>query len=162
MDDAASRKPGRLDAMNGRQHLGPGRLLLTDAGVALILLNDGRRRALTRLTGLSGLSKDESVILTLILLGAAAKALGDTAPSIGGPNAGDLMLGGATLTEIAHLIAGSPSRSVRGFGGLLAFALIWKYHPVARGSFKVGRGSAHVIAATERKLRTYYKARSLS
>lgn len=146
--------------MNGKQHLGPGRLLLTDAGVVLVLLNDGRRRALTRLTGLSGLSKDESVIFTLLALGAAAKALGDTAPSIGGPTAGDFMLGGAALSEIAHLIAGNPSRSVRGFSGLVAFAVIWKYHPVARGSFGVARGSAHILAATERRLRTYYKALS--
>ena len=61
------------------------------------------------------------------------------------------------LSEITHGVAGSPSRTVPGFTALAAFALIWRHHPLARGSWIATRGTARVMETTERKLRAYYK-----
>lgn len=155
--------PEMLEHVNGDQHPGAGRLFFSDASVVLLLVNDGRRRILTRLTGLSGLSSGESLVVTLLAAGAVAKAIADAVPPMSRPAAPstmDLILGGSALNEIAHSIGGRASRSVPGFGALVAFALIWRYHPLARGSFSVARGSTHAIEATERRLRAFYRARS--
>jgi hypothetical protein len=136
---------------------GAGKLFISDAGVALLALNDTRRRLLARLTGLSELSGPESLLLTLLTLGAVAKLIDDANPvRVARPPTGDFMIGGSVLSEIAHGVAGSTSRAVPGFTALAAFALIWKYHPLARGSWIATRGTAHVIETTERKLRAYY------
>ncbi len=73
------------------------------------------------------------------------------------PPSGDLMIGSSVLGEIAHGIAGSTSRTVPGFTALAAFALIWRYQPLARGSWIATRGTAHVMHTTERRLRAYYQ-----
>jgi hypothetical protein len=73
------------------------------------------------------------------------------------PPGGDFVIGGSVLSEITYGVAGSPSRTVPGFTSLAAFALIWRYHPLARGSWIATRGTAHVMETTERKLRAYYK-----
>jgi hypothetical protein len=142
-----------MDAMNGA-----GRLFVSDASAVLLELNDARRRLLTRLTGLSELSGGESLVLTLLALGAVAKMFDDANPvRVVGPSGGDLVIGSSVLSEIVHGIAGGASRAVPGFSALAALALIWRYHPLARGSWIATRGTAHVMEATERKLRAYYQ-----
>jgi hypothetical protein len=123
------------------------------------LLDDARGRTLLRLTGPQGLSKNESRLLTLIALGALAKALEDMAPPIrrpGAPSVIDLLIGESILSEMAHGIAGNASRAMPGFTGLLAFALIWKYRPVIHGSLGIARGAAHL----EHRLRSFYRVRA--
>jgi hypothetical protein len=134
-------------------------MLLGDVRVVFLLLDDVRGRILLRLTGPQALSKNESRLVTLIALGALAKVFEDTGLPIGRPprpTATDLLIGRSVLSEMAHGIAGSASRTAPGFGGLLAFALIWRYRPVMRGSFGVARGAAHV----EHRLRTFYRTRA--
>lgn len=150
------RDGGILRTATRHPPVGPGTLALTDARIALLLLEDVRRRMLERLTGFTGLSRNESRFLALIALGALAKALDDTNLPFGAPvapSATDLMIGGSLMNEMARGIAGNPSRSVQGFSGLVAFALMWKYRPVVRGSFGIARASAHF----ERRLRTFYR-----
>jgi hypothetical protein len=133
-------------------------LFVSDAIVVLLELNAARRRLLARLTGLADLSGGESVLLTLLTLGAVAELLEDANPvHIVRPWGGDLVIGGSVLSELTHGVAGATSRTVPGFTALVAFALIWRYHPLARGSWIATRGPAHVMATTERKLRAYYK-----
>jgi hypothetical protein len=124
-----------------------------------LLLDDARGRMLLRLTGPQGLSKNESRLLTLIALGALAKALEESGPSIrrpAAPSAVGLLIGESILSEMAHGIAGNASRAIPGFSGLLAFALIWKYRPVMRGSVNIARATAHL----ERRLRNFYRLRA--
>ncbi|MEO6859369.1 MAG: hypothetical protein ABI323_12430 [Solirubrobacteraceae bacterium] len=151
-----------LKPVNGKQHLGAGRLFADDASLVLLLLNEAQRRAISRLTGLSGLSTEESLLLTVLALSAAAKALDDAAPSVAAPQAEDFVLAGATLGELFHVMAGRPSRTAPGFVALVAFAWIWKNHPLARGSFSLARASAHITAVSERRLRAYYQRLSTS
>lgn len=133
-------------------------LFANDAIVVLLELNAARRRLLARLTGLADLSGGESVLLTLLTLGVVAELLKEANPvHIVRPSGGDLVVGGSVFSELTHGVAGATSRTVPGFTALVALALIWRYHPLARGAWIATRGTAHVMETTERKLRAYYK-----
>src|SRR5437660_1588531 len=134
---SAGTGPEIVATMSGEQRLGPTRLLATDVGMWLLVLNNARREAMERVTGLTGLSGPESLIITLLALSAAADALEPTPPQIPALAAGDFLIGGSVVREVVHRVAGPSSRAVPGFAGLVAFGLIWKYHPLARGSFRI-------------------------
>jgi hypothetical protein len=75
-----------LGKVSGDQHVGAGRPFVAGASVVLILLNEARR-ILARLTGRSGLSSGESLVVTLLALGGVAEALKDAAPAVSRPAA---------------------------------------------------------------------------
>ncbi len=145
--------------MTGEQHPGANRAFADDAIIIAMLLNRGRRRVESTIFGLTGLNRDESALITLLALAALVKALEDKTPTVkrpSRPSAVNAVVGGSLVKDAAHRIAGSSSRGVPGFVGLVAFALIWRYHPLARGSAGVARGSVRAVEASERRIRRIY------
>ena len=145
--------------MTGAHNPGANRAFADDAIIVAMLLNNAARRVESTVFGLTGLSRDESALITLLALAALAKALGDATPTVkrpSRPSSVHVTLGGSLVKDAAHRVAGHGSRSVPGFVGLVAFALIWRYHPLARGSARVARRSAHAVGAAERTIRRVY------
>jgi hypothetical protein len=132
------------------------RLLRSDLGVALLLLNQARANVIEHVFG--DVSDRDSLILTLVAIGVVGQALHDKAPPIRKPSQPSLpgtILGLAAADEAAHLVGGDWSRNAPFFTGLVAFALIAKYHPAFRGA----QASIHGVKASARRVRTSMKAR---
>jgi hypothetical protein len=92
--------------MNRDEPASGDRLLFRDASVALLVLDEARHRMLVRLFGIS---RDDSLLVTTILIGAAAGALHDKAAAIRkapSPSVSDTVIGAAVLGEAAHRVAG--------------------------------------------------------
>jgi hypothetical protein len=145
--------------VTGAHNPGANRAFADDAIIVAMLLNNAARRVESTVFGLTGLNRDESALITLLALAALAKTFGDATPTVKRPtrpSSVGVVVGGSLVKDAAHRIAGSGSRGVPGFVGLVAFALIWRYHPLARGSARVARGSVHAIEASERTIRRVY------
>jgi hypothetical protein len=130
-------------------------LLFRDTTAALLVLNEARNRLLTRLFGTS---RDESLILSIILIGALADALHEKAAAarnVPGPKATDVAMAAAVLNEGAHRATGDWARGTPFFVPLLAFAVIWKYHPLAKVSLRGARASVHGAVTEWRKAKAY-------
>ena len=138
--------------------VGANRGFVDDVVIGLMLLNRARRRAVEQVFGLTGLTRDESIIITLIALAAVARQTGEAAPvhKPAKPHPSNLMLAAGVVKELGHQAGGAGSRDIPGFVGLIAFALIWRYHPLARGAAAAARESIHVAGASERRIRAAY------
>ena len=147
------------ETVTGGPKPGANRAFADDALIILMMLNRARRRVVSDVFGLSGLSREESALITLIALAALARAFEDATPTVprpSRPSAVNLVMGASLIKDAGNRVAGSSSRGVPGFVGLIAFALIWRYHPLARGSARLARGSARAIEAFERRIRAVY------
>jgi hypothetical protein len=142
------------------QRIGANRGFADDVVIALMLLNRARRRVVDQVFGLSGLTRDESIIITLIALAAVGRQAEAAAPvhKPSKPHLRNLMLAAGVVKELGHQAGGSSSRDIPGFVGLIAFALIWRYHPLARGAARGVRESIRVAGASERRIRAVYGA----
>jgi hypothetical protein len=141
--------------MNRDEPVSGARLLFRDASVALLVLDEAWPRMLVRLFGIS---RDDSPLVTAILIGLAAGALHDKAAAIRkapSPSASDTVIGAAVLDEAAHCVAGEWSREAPFFLPLVAFAVIWKYHPLARVSIRAVRASIRGAITSVRRVRAY-------
>ncbi len=140
--------------MNSVEHVGGARMAITDAIIALLLLEEGRDRILARVFGVS---RDQSFLVTLIAIGVAAQALRGKTEAIrsSGPSVADAAIGAAVLKEGAYRIAGDWSRDTQSFGSLVAFALVARHHPVFRGV----RSSLRGAKASSRRARTFLRRR---
>ena len=140
--------------MSGGQRLGGAPMLFVDASAALMVLNEARRRMIVRLFGIP---RNESFVVTVILLSLLADALDDrtTAVRSGGPSTSDTMIAGVAAREVAHRVAGDASRGVPLFVGLVIAAVVWRNHPLARVSVRGGRASIHGAIASWRRARAY-------
>ncbi len=103
--------------------LGPARLE-TDLRILFLMLNEGRYRSLT---ALFGLSRQQSNLASLVLLGMIGHRLGQGwhrlmsgPPPV--PGAGDSALGVAGVRELVQTVAGPASRDTSMFGTLVAVA----------------------------------------
>ncbi len=87
------------------------RLLVTDVGVLLLLVDERRRRIVERLFGVS---RDQSWQVTLIALVLLAQAAHEKSDRVlkgpGGPTLADAMLGAAMLRELLTAIPGPQAR----------------------------------------------------
>ena len=123
-----------------------------DRRVETLLLGEARRRAVTRMFGVPG--EEQSLLVTLILAGSVATALGGLVarplPRLSG---GDAMMGGAVLNVSIGAMAGVSARTAPLAGGLIAFAV------VAHALRPVMAASAHQGRALMRDLRATYDAR---
>ena len=103
---------------------GGARLLVSDARVALLLLDRARYRVVARLFGVP---KDQSWPVTLIALalvaGAADKKWDQMVRGPGGPTRSDVALGVATLRELLIPVAGPSSRDMPLVGTLVMIAV---------------------------------------
>jgi hypothetical protein len=104
---------------------GGARLLVGDARVVYLLLNDARARGITRLFGISG---PNSALVTLIALGLAAETAHRKVSRVlkapGTPDFGGLTLGTSALSESARWITGPGIGDFPFFGPLIVFAVV--------------------------------------
>ena len=119
------------------------RLLLADARVVTLLLDDARRRTMERLFGIP--REEDSVLITLIALAMLGRALQSRTPKRPArPTVSDAAIGFGALREAAYDVAGPWSRESPGFGPLLAFALLGaSTRFVARGTTRRARAVGH-------------------
>ena len=101
------------------------RLLVTDVGVLLLLVDERRRRIVERLFGVSRDQSWQVTLLALVLLAQAAHEKSDRVlRGPGGPTRADAMLGAATLRELLTAIPGPQARETPLVGTLVMIALV--------------------------------------
>ena len=102
---------------------GTSRLFITDSRLAFAVLNHLRYRALNRMFGVS---RDQTNVLTVVLLLSAAEGAYEATRRISGMRVSgtNAALGGFALREAALGVAGPSARAVPGFGTLVAFAIL--------------------------------------
>jgi hypothetical protein len=147
--------------MRFKDRINANRLFLSDVGVAVMVSNQYRRRLVARVFGLDDLTRNESLLITLLALGAVAKVVEEATPSVnrpGSPSAVDAVIGGTLIGDAVHALAGIGPKRTPGFAALIAFALIYKYHPLARAGIRVARESVHAVEASERRIERVYGA----
>lgn len=133
---------------HGPEHISPERLLVGDLIVLFRLL----ARAVGKTFGVSG---EDSTLLTLIVIGSAARAVrrASTAPRTqvrkarSSPNfAGDTVIATAAVKETVDTIAGHPSRDTPFAVALIAFAVLaHSFRPAVAGSLGALRNVRAVI-----------------
>ena len=117
--------------------------LFVDARVASLLLAEGRQRAVTRVFGLP--RDDQSVLVTLILAGAAVTVLREIVPRPRSPlSRENATTGGFVLNAALGAIGGAPSRDIPLAGAVIGFALVaHSLRPVVAGSVREVRALTH-------------------
>jgi hypothetical protein len=124
---------------------GVARMLFVDVGVRSLLIGEARRRAVTRVFGIP--PEDQSLLVTLILLGAAGTVARGLAPGpLPRPSRTHAAVGGTLVNTTLRGIAGPPSATVPLAGGLIAFALLsHSLRPTVAGAIHEVRAFAHGI-----------------
>jgi hypothetical protein len=128
-----------------------GRLLASDARLALALLNHGRYVTLERVFGVP---REQANTLTFVLALVAAGATWDTASRLGhihGPSRDSVFTSGFFMREAALGIGGPSARATPGFAAMLAVAL------ASRAALPVARRALQNARETERRLRELRK-----
>ena len=123
------------------------RMVFVDVGVRSLLAGEARRRAVTRVFGVP--PEDQSLLVTLILLGVAGTVVGGLAPRPWPrPSRTHAAVGGTLLNTTLRGIAGPPSATVPLAGGLIAFALVsHSLRPTLAGAVRDVRALAHGIGS---------------
>lgn len=140
---------GSASAASGLEDYGGARLLFSDLRVALLLLDEARCAVVARLFGIP---KDQSVLVSIIAVGALAQAAHDKAARVlrveAGPTFPDLMIGTSVLRESAHWMAGDLYRDTPIFGTLVAIAFLGtSLRPVLRGALRGVKAASHEARA---------------
>ena len=122
-------------------------MLFVDVGVRSLLIGEARRRALTRVFGVP--PEDQSLLVTLILLGAAGTVARGLAPrQLPRPSRLQAAVGGTLANTAFRGIAGPPSATVPLAGGLIAFALLThSLRPTVSAAIHEARMFVHGIGA---------------
>jgi hypothetical protein len=138
---AAHNGASEASAATREEYFGGVRLLMSDARVVYLLLNDARARVITRLFGISG---PNSALVTIIALGLAADtAHRKLARVLGGPGApsiGDAALGASAVSESVRWAAGAQSSETPMLAPLLLLAAAG---PVLGATVRGIRASSH-------------------
>ncbi len=109
--------PAQSTPPSSLKHVSPERLLVGDAIILFRILSEARHRVVARVFGVG---RQDSTLVTLIVIGAFARALHRIAAAPGrqvrkvrsSPTAvGDAMIGTAAIKETIDSIAGHPSRT---------------------------------------------------
>lgn len=130
---------------NNGAHHGGARVLLTDARVASLLLNEARDRTTARLFGVP---REASSLLTVVAIGTLASALYDRVQAMlkvvpGAPSAGDTLIGVSAVNVVLREIAGSRAKETRFLATLLMSAVLAKsVAPALEASMRRARGQA--------------------
>jgi hypothetical protein len=122
------------------------RMVFVDVGVRSLLLGEARRRAVTRVFGVP--ANDQSLLVTMILLGAVGTVVRGLAPALPRPSRTHAAVGGTVANAALRGIAGAPSATVPLAGGLIAFALLsHSVRPAVAGAVHEVRALAHGIGS---------------
>src|SRR4051794_1360498 len=106
-----------------RSDVGEVTLAFVDVRVRSLLVREVRRRAVTRTFGVPG--EDQSFLVTIILLGAAATVLRKlVARPLPHGSGADAAIGGAVVNVALRGLAGSPSRAMPLAGALVGVAVL--------------------------------------
>jgi hypothetical protein len=134
-------------------------LFLGDAIIAIRVLNEACQRAVTRVFGVP---RDSSSLVTLIAIGAFARALHRIAAAPraqarkvrSSPTAvGDAMLGTGALKETLDSVAGHPSRDTSSAAALIVFAVLaHSFLPAVEGSLRAVEESVRGVISEARKI----------
>lgn len=132
--------------MTFRSEVAGAGLFIADRRVEALLVGEARRRACTRMFGIPG--DQQSMLVTVILAGSAATALGGlVARPLPRPSGGDAAMGGAVLNAALGALVGT-SRAAPLAGGLITFAVVaHALRPVLVGSGRQGRALLHQLRA---------------
>ena len=130
------------------------RLLFGDLIIVLRVVNEARRRLVTRVFGVP---KEGTFLVTVVALGAVADGLhGATARAVKAkatPSVGDTFIGAIVVKETVASITGSRARDRRFVGALIATAVVAKsLKPALEGSFRHVKARARRTQATVRRL----------
>jgi hypothetical protein len=131
----------RVDALGGAG------LLFVDSSLRSLLIAEARRRVITRAFGTP--RGEQSLLVTLILIGAAARVLQDAVPgSWPRPRRGGVAIGGALLNAALRSVAGAPAQGMPLAGALIAIALPSRsLRPAVAGSAGEVRAMARAMGA---------------
>ena len=154
MPHTQSAPPLRLEHVSGT------RRFLGDAIIAVRVLNEARHRAMA---AVFGIPRDGSNLVTLIVIGACARALQRVAaaprtqvrkvrssPTV----VGDTMIATAVLKETVDSVAGQPSRDTSSAAALIVFAvLVHSFRPAVERSLRAVGESVRGVIAEARKVR---------
>ena len=130
----------------------PEQSFFVDARVVSLFLAEGRRRAVTRVFGLP--RDEQSVLVTLILAGAAATVLREVIPRPRSPlTRKNAAIGGSVLNAALDGIGGAPSRDIPLAGALIGLALVaHSLRPIVAGSVREVRALERGARAAARYL----------
>ena len=161
--------PAQSTPPSSLKHVSPERLLVGDAIILFRILSEARHRAVARVFGVG---KEHSTLVTLIAIGAFARALGRIAAAPrtqvrkvrSSPTAvGDAMIGTAAFRETVDSIAGHPSRDTSSAAALIAFAVLaHSFRPAVADLLHAVRESFRAVVAEGRRLRVEFTARAAS
>jgi hypothetical protein len=136
------------------------RRFLGDAIIAIRVLNETVQRAVTRVYGVP---RDSSSLVTLIAIGAFARALHRIAAAPrtqvrkvrSSPTAvGDTMIGTATLKATLDSVAGHPSSDTSSAAALIVVAVLaHSFRPAVEGSLRAVEESVRDLISEARKVR---------
>jgi hypothetical protein len=140
---------------------GPARLLVGDAGIAFLLLNEARHRIVGRVFGVS---RKDSNVVTAVTVGLMAGGLATGAARVRSvrmrPSAAEAAMGAVALKETAHGIAGEWSRGTPLFAGLIALVVVEKsFGPALRGAFRAVLEVIRAVRASLRRTRAFLGGR---
>jgi hypothetical protein len=122
------------------------RMVFVDVGARSLLLGEARRRAVTRVFGIP--AEDQSLLVTMILLGATGTVVRGLAPRLPRPTGTQAAVGGTLLNTTLRGIAGPPSATVPLAGGLIALAVVsHSLRPTVAGVVHELRTTAHAIGS---------------
>jgi hypothetical protein len=122
------------------------RMLFVDVGVRSLLAGEARRRAVTRLSGIP--AEDQSLLVTMIVLGAAGTVVRGFVPRLPRPSGTQAAIGGSLLNTTLRGIAGPSAATVPLAGGLIALALVsHSLRPTVAGAVREVRALAHGIGS---------------
>ena len=132
--------------MSANEDIGVARMAVVDVGVRSLLIGEARRRAVTRVFGVP--ADEQSLLVTMILLGAAGGVVRAFAPALPRPSRMDAAVGGTVANTALRGIAGAPSATVPLAGGLIAFALLsHSLRPTVAAAVHEVRALAHGIGS---------------
>jgi hypothetical protein len=113
-----------------------------DLKAGSLLMRHARQSAVTRVFGVP--AQDQSLVVTLILIGAAGTVVRGLMPPPWHPSRADAAMGGSLLDATFRGIAGAPSRDIPVAGALIVFALAaHSLRPVVAGTAGQARAMGH-------------------
>ena len=163
MPDTQPPSPRRRERLTGV------RLFIGDSVTAFRLLNEARHRIMS---AACGISRGDSNLMTLFVLGALIRALKRAAATPGNQvrkarssptAAGDTMIGAAVASETVNRIAGHPGRDTPFAAALIVLALtIHAFRTPIRRLLHVVRRSFHDLAIAAHKARAVMRRWGIS
>ena len=141
--------------MNGNQPLGPARLLLGDAMLVFLILNEVRHRSVARLFGVSRKDSNLTSVFAIASLVGVVAAAGARVRAIHvRPTSAETPMGIAVAKEAVHGIAGEWSRVTPSFAGLVGLVVLERsFGPSLRAAARALRGALRDVARSLRSLR---------